>query len=396
MKILFLTPQLPFPAISGGLIKTLRMIEYLSQSHQLDVGFFLKDESAFALAHLKTFKQNLASVHVFYEKLNIERSPLAFAHSLILGVPMSLYRNRSESFKQICLEKARKCDVIFIDHFLMFQYVPDEFQKKIIFHEHNAEFLMWERFAETKENFILSRLIKFEAGRIKKYEKMILERATAVLAAPNDIGILKGIVTRQVRFEETYHLGEDHLLKEPEKHFQDSDFSLLYIGTLSWEANREGLFWFLSHVWPLVKEEVPSVKFTIIGKDSNPELFQPWKKDHNIDWLGFVEDLVPYYEKARVFVSPLNFGSGIKVKVVNALYRGIPCVTTPVGVEGLDLENGEDIMVSESPAEQAAQIVHLLKNESLWTKISRQSRRKANQVYSWDQVLNTIKRVVEQ
>lgn len=394
MKILFLTPQLPYPAISGGLIKTFKMIEFLSLHHELEVGFFIKDPNS--LKDLKHLQDRFPHVSFFYEFLNRPRTAMNFFKSLLFQRPLSVYRNSSSSFQRICLEKSEKCDVIFIDHFLMYQYVPDRSLKKIILHEHNAEYLMWERYASSQTNWLKKIIIQLESLRIRQYEKTIIENSTTVLAAPNDIEKLRSICVGPVNFVETYHLGEDYLLSEPDLIFDKTNKSLLYIGTLSWEANREGLYWFLENVWPNVVASSPDTHFDIIGKDPHPDYFRQWHNNPNITWHGFVDDLRSYYSKARVFVSPLNFGSGIKVKVVNALYRGLPCVTTQVGVEGLDLKYEEEIMVADDPLRQSQFILDLLQNRELWTKISRQSRRKANDVYSWDQVLKTIKKVVDE
>lgn len=111
--------------------------------------------------------------------------------------------------------------------------------------------------------------------------------------------------------------------------------------------------------------------------------------------MSFVDDLRPFYSKSRVFVSPLNFGSGIKVKVISALYRGIPTVTTSIGVEGLNLINGEEIFYEDTPLKQVECIKLLMNHEELWTKISKKSRETAIAKYSWAGVLKTIKEVVE-
>lgn len=390
MKILFLTPQIPYPAVSGGLIKTLKMIEHLSDLHDLTVGFFEKEGG-----DLVGFQSGHSKVKTFSIPLQIERSPLTFFQSILHGVPMSLYRNSSQVFQDLCHKEMQKADVIVVDHFLMFQYIPHGLKKKVVFHTHNAEYLMWQRFAETQSNPLKKAVLLFESWRIKKAEADMIERASVVLASPNDILELKKISTKNIHFMETYHLGEDYLLNEPQLIFERSDRSMLYIGTLTWEANREGLYRFLKETWPLVKIKEPGVVFTIIGKDNNPTLFSHWREDSQIKWLGFVDDLRPYYERARVFVSPLNFGSGIKVKVVNALYRGLPTVTTSIGVEGLQLKDKEDIFVADTPEDQARAISICLNEKNKWEKISYNSRKIALEKYSWASVLKTISEAVE-
>jgi glycosyltransferase involved in cell wall biosynthesis len=395
MKILFLTPQMPYPPVSGGLIKTLKMIEFLALYHEIELGFFLKENNKDSLFLLKEFKNRNTKINIFTQHLSVERGAVNFIKSLFAGLPLSLYRNRSKLFHKICDEKIHKCDVVFIDHFLMFQYLPQIKTKKVIFHEHNAEYLMWKRFGEGQTNLLTKWVLKFEAARIRSAEKAMIERADIILASPNDIEALTKISDKKNIFKETFHLGEDSLLNEPDIKFNETEKSLLYIGTLTWEANREGLYWFLKNVWPGLINEMPELKFIIIGKDNNPDFFRPWLSDSNIHWMGFVDDLRPFYSKARVFVSPLNFGSGIKVKVISALYRGIPTVTTTIGVEGLKLINGEEIFYEDTASKQIECIKLLLNQEKLWSKFAKNSRATAIARYSWPEVLKTIKEVVE-
>ena len=393
MKILFLTPQLPYPAVSGGLIKTLKMIQFLSNLHDVEVGFFIKEESIKVSEDLASFKK-LVAVKVFHRNLNVERTGLNFLKSIMYKVPLSIYRNKDSAFAKLCKEKSQHYDVIFVDHFLMFQYVPEEWHKKIILHQHNAEFIMWDRYADTQHNVLKKILLRFESERIKKYEKYIIERATSVLASTNDIALLSSLSHRKINFTETLHLGDEELLEAPALVFEQTTFSLLYIGTLTWEANREGLLWFLKNVWSDLKKKFPALVFDIVGKNNDSAIFSEWLQDKQIKWHGFVDDLSPFYNNARVSVAPLNFGSGIKVKVINALYRGLPMVTTTIGVEGLVLKQGEEIFISDNSSEQCDYISMLLTDKVVWERFSTNSRAIAHSLYSWDGVLKKINQVI--
>ncbi|MGZ3809702.1 MAG: glycosyl transferase, partial [Bacteriovorax sp.] len=273
-KILFLTPQLPYPPVSGGVVKSNKMVDYLSRNYDLSLVFLLKNEDATNVEH---YLSSLPIKDTFYIDLNVPRSALTFVKSLLFNVPMSVLRNRSQTLKKEVERMSVECDVIIIDHFLMFQYVPDHFKGRIVLHQHNAEFVLWSRYSETHANFAKRMLIQFEASRIKKYEKYMMERAHRILAAPNDIEILSLLVEdKKNKFVETYHLGDEDLLAEKDLIFESTQKSLLYIGTLSWEANRDGLYWFLESVWPRLKAEEPDLIFNIIGKLQEKAPFSAW------------------------------------------------------------------------------------------------------------------------
>ena len=108
--------------------------------------------------------------------------------------------------------------------------------------------------------------------------------------------------------------------------------------------------------------------------------------------LGFVEDLESLYQGHRVFIAPLRFGSGIKVKVINGLYRGIPTVTTPIGVEGLQLTHCEHVLIEGNASSFASSVVNLLENKPLWEKLSLQSRIVMKKNYTWEKILENVNR----
>ncbi|HNY55622.1 MAG TPA: glycosyltransferase family 4 protein, partial [Chitinophagales bacterium] len=163
----------------------------------------------------------------------------------------------------------------------------------------------------------------------------------------------------------------------------------------SWEANIDGLIWFNNEIWPAIKQQHPGIILYIVGRHPDNRLKEMAAKDDSIVMAGFVEDLEPYFRKARLFITPLRFGSGIKVKVVNALYRGIPCVTTSIGTEGLKVKDGEHIFIKDQPKDYITAVDTLLKDKETWEQFRNQSRAIARKYYTWDYVLENIRKSVE-
>lgn len=277
----------------------------------------------------------------------------------------------------------------------MFQYIPDSFQGKIILHEHNCEYLIWKRYAAIEKNYLKKLALLNQAYRIKKYEQEICQKANIVLAAPNDINELEKIGADRNKFVETYHLGDDSQLQLQDLEFHPNTMSLLYVGTLSWEANIDGLCWFYSEVWQHLKAQHQNIQLYIVGKHPDKRLQEMAANDNQIILTGFVEDLEPFFKSNNVFITPLRFGSGIKVKVVNALYRGIPCVTTSIGAEGLKTIDGQHIFIKDD-AKAFAEAVHtLLTQPEVWKSMRNESRALARKYYTWDAVLENIQHAID-
>ncbi len=172
MRILFLTSRLPFPADDGGKIKTLNIIEYLRQRHDLAVLCFRRQ----ALSEEESRWANQDSVTTI--PLSRGRNPLNLARSYAARLPLSIERNRSASMRDAVLRAidTNAFDAVFIDHWLMAQYLPRNFAGLKLLHEHNAEFVMWQRQAELERNPLLRPLVRLEARRVRSYEASILRR----------------------------------------------------------------------------------------------------------------------------------------------------------------------------------------------------------------------------
>ncbi len=144
---------------------------------------------------------------------------------------------------------------------------------------------------------------------------------------------------------------------------------ILFVGGFEHTPNVDGALVLALEVMPLVWREVPDVKVTIVGADPPPEvqaLASPL-----VDVAGWVQDLDPLLNSARALVAPLHYGAGLKGKVTQALADGLPVVTTPIGAEGLDASDGEDMLIGLTVAELAERTVRVLSDDVLWEQLSR-------------------------
>ncbi len=391
-KILFLTPTLPYPPVSGGVIKSYKVTHFLSDKYELSVACILKNDDP---NHIDAFLKSIKIAKLISHELNVPRTPKNFLLSNLQGIPLNLFRNKSAEFKKMVEDVIHDYDAVFCDHYVMFQYIPKNYKGRIILHEHNCEYLIWQRFALIEQKTLKKWGLLNQSYRIKKYEQQICDQSHVILAAPNDTEELVKIGADRSKFLETYHLGDDHMLHEPVLNFGETETSLLYIGTLSWEANVDGLIWFYNDIWPLITKQHPDIKLFIVGKNPDDRLKAIAARDNRITLTGFVEDVEPLLKKNRVFITPLRFGSGIKVKVVNALYRGIPCVTTTIGSEGLKVKDGEHIFVRNDPQRFADAVHLLLTDKETWNGIRTNSRKIAFENYTWENVLKNVERAIE-
>ncbi|WP_175534548.1 glycosyltransferase [Thiocapsa roseopersicina] len=143
---------------------------------------------------------------------------------------------------------------------------------------------------------------------------------------------------------------------------------LFFIGSFNHPPNVDAVFYFVREIFPLILERVPDVRFHIAGSD------MPYSvralKSKRINPLGYVRDVTPWFQRARVFVAPLRHGAGMKGKVGQSLAFGLPVVTTSVGAEGMGLVHEIDALIAEDAGGFAEAVIRLYSDDTLWQRIS--------------------------
>ena len=171
----------------------------------------------------------------------------------------------------------------------------------------------------------------------------------------------------------------------------ESRQGIIFTGDYSRDPNASAAQWLAKKIMPLVWKSNPDIKLTFLG--SNPEKIRNLSGP-SIEITGFVKDLQPHYEQARIFVCPLLYGAGVKGKVSESIAFGLPVVSTPVGIEGMHMKNGIDCLVAESAEDFAKQVIELYKNKEIWDKLSNNSQKIYEKHFSETAGLRSLKAVL--
>ena len=142
---------------------------------------------------------------------------------------------------------------------------------------------------------------------------------------------------------------------------------MLFIGGFRHPPNIDAIIWYVENVLPILRAKQPGLVTTVIGSDVPPALEQYEAADFVI--AGYVPDVSPYYHKARVSISPLRYGAGVKGKINLAMQYGVPVVATTVSVEGMHLCTEENVLVADQPEAFADAIIRLHSDEALWNRL---------------------------
>jgi glycosyltransferase involved in cell wall biosynthesis len=147
---------------------------------------------------------------------------------------------------------------------------------------------------------------------------------------------------------------------------------VVFVGGFEHPPNIDAALILVRDVMPLVWQELPGVKVTIVGPDAPAEISGLESK--RVEVAGWVADLEAVLDVSRVMVAPLTYGAGLKGKVTQAFANGLPVVTTPVGAEGLGAEDGRELLIGTDAEELAAGVVRVLTDDVLWDQLSHAGR----------------------
>jgi glycosyltransferase involved in cell wall biosynthesis len=226
---------------------------------------------------------------------------------------------------------------------------------KIILRAHNIEHIIWERLMSNEKNLFKKSYLKVLTNQLKTYELSVLNKIDAILPISKiDLIFFK---SRSIETPLTYiPFGI-----EIEKNIQNkAELNFFFIGSLDWQPNLVGLIWFLDHVWSKFKRLHPNIVFKIAGKNTPVDLYK--YQDEQTLILGEVESAHNFIEENGTMVVPLFSGSGIRVKIIEAMAQRKCILSTPIGAEGLYENKDEHILIASKPED------FILKMESLISK----------------------------
>jgi GT2 family glycosyltransferase len=165
----------------------------------------------------------------------------------------------------------------------------------------------------------------------------------------------------------------------------------LFIGGFQHNPNIDAVLFFTKDIYPIVQARLPEARFYIIGDKAPPEVFA--LASDNVVVTGLQPDVRPYFDSVKLSIAPLRFGAGVKGKINQSMGFGVPVVATSVAVEGMDLNNREDILIADEPNEFAQAVIELYESEELWKKVSENGIAKTKALYSAEAAEKQLRRL---
>ena len=164
---------------------------------------------------------------------------------------------------------------------------------------------------------------------------------------------------------------------------------VLFVGSMDYHANIDAALYFAREIWPGLYQSRPDLRFVIVGSRPVEEVTALARLD-GITVTGTVDAVAPYYQKALVSVVPLRVGSGTRLKVLEAMAAGVPVISTPLGAEGLDVIDGQHLLLAEGPAAFAAAVGKLAGNETEWRRLASAGQEAVRTQYDWSAIGSSL------
>ena len=375
MKILVLTNKLPYPPRDGGSIATLNMITGLRDAgNQVSCMALNTTKHHFPLGEIPA--ELSGTIQFTGIPCDSTIRPLRMLLNLLFSrLPYIAERFNSSAFgKELTrILEAGPFDVIQLEGAYMGHYlglIREKSGALVAFRAHNVEHMIWRRKAANESSSLKRWYLSNMAFRLELFEKEMIRRSDCLVAiSQGDEEILKAAraglpsITIPTGLSLNGYLVSD----------MPSPPSPFFIGALDWMPNQEGLRWFLDHVMEPLAEAIPGITVHVAGRNP-PARFVKYLEKEGIIYHGEVEDARQFMQANGIMVAPLLTGSGIRIKILEAMALGRPVVTTPVGIEGIPARNGHEVMVAGDPESFKNIIIRLVKEERLASEIAVRAR----------------------
>lgn len=389
MRILVLTQIVPYPPDSGPKIKTLNVIRYLAQHHELHLLSYAR--SAAEEASAAALRSCCASVTT----VPIQRSRALdlryFARSRRTGRPFLVERDDLPAMRRAVqtLVRRYRFDAVHADQLTMGQFAVDLVVPLRVLDEHNAVWTILRRASEHERWGPERVLAAAEWRRLRAYEGALCRAFDAVtVVSQDDRYWLEAAAGGTIRATVAPIAVDTEALAFHPRSSDEQE--ILSVATMYYPPNAEAVHWFGREVFPIVRRHVPTARFTIVGSRPPKSILRLAARQPGIDVAGYVEDIDPLFRRASLLIVPVRAGSGMRVKILDAFSRGLPVVSTTMGVEGIDARSGEHLLVADTPSQLAAAVGRLLRDRALSERLAEAARDLAVRQHDWRTALQPL------
>lgn len=390
MRILVLAPTAPMPMNSGTRIRQSCLLQALSARHAVKLVYFQDDTDATA-AQAALASWRVASVPV--DPCTKERFAPNGGHSrsdepwLVRGEYSPVF---AEAVRRAVQDEAP--DVVVVARLILLRYVENLVApQRVVVDLDDIESIRVAR-QLSLEPWSMRRLRRYaDWWRLRQWEGRASTCAVSTVCSAVDVKRLARRGWRQVvAISNSVDVNVLRPLPEPE----GAPPTLIFCGLLSYGPNSDAMIWFLREIWPSIRKQLGQARMLVIGRQPMQALTALHGRD-GIVVQGPVEQVEPWYAQSHAAIAPIRAGSGTRLKLLEAFAYSRPAVSTTMGAEGLDVSDGRNIMLADTPSAFADACVQLLRSRPMRQAMGAAARQLVEARYSWAAIEEQWRQTVE-
>jgi len=386
LKILFLSNRGLLPIKDGHTRRSFNILKGLAKDQSVHYLSLYEESEEIVQSNIKQLESICEKVE-FYPASSKSVSIQMISRlirSLFSLDPYSLWRHYSGPFSRRVSELilVNKYDIIHCD-ILPLAYTVRKMNGVIrTITNHDVSYLKCLSIGKQSRNILVKLFLYFEALKLKKLERTVFKQVDfGIVVSEHDKVILQKLCPegKFVAIENGVDVKvfqSNNTETEPEK--------LIWVGGFDHYPNEQGIHYFLENIYPQIKRTIPAVKLDIVGGGVKEKLWKMVQSDQSIKLLGYVDDPLPFIQRAAVFVVPILSGGGTRLKVLEAMSAGKAIVTTSTGCEGIEGINGEHFIVADTPGSFADAVIKVIHEKRLREILGHNARMLAETKYDWN------------
>jgi len=388
MRVLYFSPRICWPTISGAHLRDFYFARQLARSAELTYLGLVSEESGPQAEQLRQRLEPQNHTRVIALRRDKSYTPGNVVRGLIGPTPLNVLNFTSAAvlteveriFQQQAFDVAQIESMHLVAYARRIRQIAP--RTRLILDWHNIESEILARFAENDRNplraayarrtSLLSRNVENELLRLCHAHTVCSEREREVLLAR----------VPEARVEVVGNGVDCDFFAEASPQAERRD--VLFMGRMDYHANIDAALYFVSNAWPMVRQRRPELRLVIVGAQPPQEILA--LREQGITVTGTVDDVRPFYRSALVSVVPLRVGGGTRLKVLEAMAAGTPVISTTLGAEGLAIMSGKDLLIADTPEDMTDAIASLQAESPLWHQLAEHGRRLVREKYDWSVV----------
>ena len=364
MRVLWVKAGKLLPVDTGGKIRSYHLAKALAERHSLT--FLSYYDGSVDAEYERQMRQEFPGAEVVPTRLPAGKSAGIVAHYLLhlwntAPYAVERYHSAEVQSRVMAFARERRFDAMVCDFLSAARNFPVPLVTPTLLFQHNVESALWERRARFERHPLKRLAYRYEAGRMLRFEREAMRRFHHVVAVSQHDRSLFSAWTDPARVSVVPTGVDVGYYADARRRPEHQEPLVLFLGSMDWEPNVDGVEWFCEAIWPAVRAAVPEARFRIVGRDPVARVRRLAGVD-NVAVTGSVPSVLEHLREAAVFVVPLRVGGGTRLKIYEAMAAGTAVVSTSVGAEGLEARSGHDVVLEDDPAAFAAAVIGLLRD----------------------------------